>query len=139
MDTTGHAGRRPVRQWVAAAAATLSLASITIRSTTTRAAAVEQQPRAFAPKVSMVRDLDPTFIPLDDETVIASAVVTRPPYSADPSGRSDATAAIQRALDDVAQAWNGVKTGGDLCVCSVVGRADLLECAGLTALSPGAA
>ena len=56
----------------------------------------------------MVRNLKPTFIPLDSETVVASAVVTDAPYEADPSGRRDATAAIQRALDDVAAVNGGV-------------------------------
>ena len=54
------------------------------------------------------RRLDPTFIKLERETVVASAVVTDAPYHADSTGRRDATAAIQRALDDVAGVNGGV-------------------------------
>jgi hypothetical protein len=52
--------------------------------------------------------LQPTFIVSRGETIVASAVATEPPYDADRSGRRDATAAIQKALDDVAAARGGV-------------------------------
>jgi len=55
-----------------------------------------------------VRRLKPAFIVSDGETVVASAVVTAPPYHADASGERDASAAIQKALDAVAGVNGGV-------------------------------
>ncbi len=52
--------------------------------------------------------LTPSFHLVDGETVIAMAVATSPPWSADGSGRTDAGAAIQRAIDDVVAAGGGV-------------------------------
>ncbi len=48
-----------------------------------------------------------TRFPTDD-LVIASFVATDPPYLADPGGQQDATAAIQRALNDCHRAGGGV-------------------------------
>jgi len=42
------------------------------------------------------------------QTVVASAVVTKSPYDADSTGRSDATSAIQSAINDVAHVGGGV-------------------------------
>jgi len=50
----------------------------------------------------------PTFHLVDGETVVAMAVATDAPWSADASGRTDAAAAIQRAIDDVVAAGGGV-------------------------------
>jgi len=50
----------------------------------------------------------PRLIVSHGETIIASAVVTSPPYKADKTGRRDATAAIQKALDDVGRMGGGV-------------------------------
>ena len=50
----------------------------------------------------------PTFIASPEETIVASAVVTDEPYSADNTGGHDATAAIQKALDAVARVNGGV-------------------------------
>jgi len=52
--------------------------------------------------------LKPTFIDTGEETLVASAVVTEAPYSADPTGAQDATLAIQKALDAVAKLNGGV-------------------------------
>ncbi len=52
--------------------------------------------------------LNPAFIDTKDDTLVASAVVTDAPYNADPTGASDATAAIQKALDAVAALNGGV-------------------------------
>lgn len=52
--------------------------------------------------------LNPTFIVSGGEAVVASAVATALPYDADRTGVRESTAAIQRALDDVAAARGGV-------------------------------
>ncbi|MBT4820280.1 MAG: hypothetical protein HN742_08810 [Lentisphaerae bacterium] len=52
------------------------------------------------------RRMTPTFVLSNGETVVASAVVTAPPYNADSSGERDASPAIQKALDAV-RAING--------------------------------
>ena len=46
------------------------------------------------------------LVETSESMVVASAVVTRPPYNADNTGQADATTAIQTALDDAA-AWGG--------------------------------
>jgi len=50
----------------------------------------------------------PRLIVCQGETVVASAVVTGAPYNADKTGKRDATASIQKALDDVAAMKGGV-------------------------------
>ncbi|MCZ7599205.1 MAG: hypothetical protein M5U09_18020, partial [Gammaproteobacteria bacterium] len=45
------------------------------------------------------RALQPTCHVVDGDTVVAMAVATDPPWSADRTGRSDAAGAIQRAID----------------------------------------
>ncbi len=52
--------------------------------------------------------LKPTFISSNGATIVASAVVTDAPYQADKTGKSDATAAIQSALDAVTDVGGGV-------------------------------
>lgn len=42
-----------------------------------------------------------------DDVVIADYIVTEAPYNADPTGESDATSAIQKALDDASRAGGG--------------------------------
>jgi len=54
------------------------------------------------------RRASPTFIVSNGETIVASAVVTAAPYKADASGKRDASAAIQKALDAVAAVNGGV-------------------------------
>ena len=98
----------PARDRTIAGAAALSLVLIAGHCPPTRGAATARRERAFAPQITMVRNLRPTFVPLDSETVVASAVVTDAPYDADPNGRRDATTAIQRALNDVARVNGGV-------------------------------
>ena len=63
----------------------------------------------FLPVASAAGDrLKPAFIVTKDDTIVASAVVTDAPYSADATGAHDATAAIQKALDAVAAHNGGV-------------------------------
>lgn len=50
----------------------------------------------------------PTFVVSEGQTIVASAVVTDPPYGADNTGQHDATAPIQQALDAVARLNGGV-------------------------------
>jgi hypothetical protein len=52
--------------------------------------------------------LTPRFIVSGGETIVASAVATEAPYNADRTGQRDCTAALQKALDDVAAARGGV-------------------------------
>ncbi|MBT7167016.1 MAG: hypothetical protein HN904_29815 [Victivallales bacterium] len=50
----------------------------------------------------------PVLIVAGNETVIASVVATEPPFSADRTGATDASRAIQRAIGAVAKATGGV-------------------------------
>lgn len=50
----------------------------------------------------------PTLVRTATGSVVASAVVTEAPWSADATGRSDASPAIQRALDAVTEAGGGI-------------------------------
>jgi hypothetical protein len=52
--------------------------------------------------------LTPRLIVSGDETLVASAVASEPPFHADRTGEDDATAPIQRALDAVGAAGGGV-------------------------------
>ncbi len=63
---------------------------------------------AICANAHAAKRLKPTFIFSNGSTIVASAVVTDAPYQADKTGKSDATAAIQRALDDVAEVGGGV-------------------------------
>lgn len=49
-----------------------------------------------------------TLVETAGETFVASVVVTEPPYGADPTGASDCTVPLQRALDDAAGLGGGV-------------------------------
>ena len=64
--------------------------------------------RVSAAESSAYQRLHPTFLNLGDRTLVASAVVTDAPWNADPTGRKDATAAIQQALDSVSKQGGGV-------------------------------
>ena len=52
--------------------------------------------------------LPPTFINTGSDTFVASAVVTASPYNADPTGVTDATNAIQKAINAVGELNGGV-------------------------------
>lgn len=52
-------------------------------------------------------DIEPVLINTVEETVVATAVVTKSPFNADSTGQEDATSAIQAALDTVASVGGG--------------------------------
>jgi len=61
-----------------------------------------------SPPLSISEEKPRDFVVLPDQTIVASAVVTNAPYSADSTGAQDATTAIQSAINAVASQGGGV-------------------------------